>query len=49
MKDSYSNKTQNRINLLLVATILILMLFAFRATAKHRESSVESAIATQKQ
>jgi hypothetical protein len=40
--DPYSNKTHKRIDAVLVAITLVLMIFAFRAGAQHRQSSAES-------
>jgi hypothetical protein len=45
--DPYSNKTHRRIDAVLVAITLVLMVFAFRVAAKHRQSSVEPIPAAQ--
>jgi hypothetical protein len=40
--DPYSNKTHKRIDLLLLVVItLVLMIFAFRASAQYRQNSAE--------
>jgi hypothetical protein len=39
--DPYSNKTHKRIDAVLVVITLVLMIFAFRASAQHRATSNE--------
>jgi hypothetical protein len=45
--DPYSNKTHKRIDVLLVVITLVLMIFAFRASAQHRATSNEQIRAAQ--
>jgi len=45
--DPYSNKTHERIDALLVVITLMLLIFAFRATAQHRQTFAEPTRAAQ--
>ena len=45
--DPYSNKTHTRIDIILVVITVILMLFAFRATAQRGQNAGEPVAAAQ--
>jgi hypothetical protein len=45
--DPYANKTHRRIDILLVVITLLLMIFAFRASAQHWATSSEQTRAAQ--
>jgi len=47
--DPYSNKIHKRIDAVLVVITLVLMIFAFRASAQHRQNSTEPTRAAQAQ
>ena len=46
--DPYANKTHKRIDIIILVVItLVLMAFAFRASAQHRQNSAEATGAVQ--